>query len=177
LLEGERLIADVYNSLRRNEALWKTSLLVVLYDEHGGFYDHVTPPDTVPPDHHVEEYGFNQLGVRVPAILVSPFVKKGVIHTQFDHTSLLKYLSDKWGLGPLGARVAAANSFGSIISPDVQDLGPPTIPEPVYVCDIDATALQNYQSERPAVCDPLWTGVGQKCAWSLVQLISNPLLQ
>ena len=85
--------------------------LVVLYDEHGGFYDHVVPPAAVPPDHHVEEYNFTQLGVRVPAILVSPFVKPGVIHTVFDHTSLLRYLVDKWGLGPLGARVAAAQSF------------------------------------------------------------------
>jgi phospholipase C len=130
LLEGERLIADVYNSLRRNEALWKTSLLVVLYDEHGGFYDHVTPPAAVAPDHHVEEYDFAQLGVRVPAILVSPFVKKGVIKTQFDHTSLLRYLSDKWNLGPLGARVANANSFAPNILPGVQDLGPLAIPEP-----------------------------------------------
>ena len=130
LLEGERLIADVYNSLRRNEALWKASVLVVLYDEHGGFYDHVVPPTTIPPDHHVEEYGFTQLGVRVPAILVSPFVERGVVHTQFDHASLLKYLSEKWLLGPLGARVAAANSFGPNILPDIQDLGPPTIPEP-----------------------------------------------
>lgn len=111
VFEGERLIADVYNTIRRNEQLWRSSLLVVLYDEHGGFYDHVVPPAAVPPDHHVEEYNFTQLGVRVPAILVSPFVKPGVIHTVFDHTSLLRYLVDKWGLGPLGARVAAAQSF------------------------------------------------------------------
>jgi Phosphoesterase family len=104
--------------------------LVVLYDEHGGFYDHVVPPATIPPDHHVEEYGFRQFGVRVPAILVSPYVKKEVIHTQFDHTSLLKYLSEKWFLGPLGARVAAAESFGPNIHSEVQDLGPASISEP-----------------------------------------------
>jgi phospholipase C len=115
VFEGERLIADVYNAIRRNDALWKTSLLVVLYDEHGGFYDHVVPPAAVPPDHHVEEYTFDRLGVRVPAILVSPFVKPSVIHTVFDHTSLLKYLSDKWGLGPLGERAANAKSFSDAI--------------------------------------------------------------
>jgi phospholipase C len=115
VFEGERLIADVYNAIRRNDALWKTSLLVVLYDEHGGFYDHVVPPAAVPPDHHVEEYTFDQLGVRVPAILISPFVNPGVVHSVFDHTSLLKYLSDKWGLGPLGERVANANSFSDAI--------------------------------------------------------------
>jgi phospholipase C len=111
VFEGERLITDVYNAIRRNDELWKTSLLIVLYDEHGGFYDHVVPPAAVPPDHYVEEYTFDQLGVRVPAILVSPFVTPGVIHTVFDHTSILRYLSDKWGLGPLGERVAKAATF------------------------------------------------------------------
>jgi len=84
---------------------------VVLFDEHGGFYDHVVPPPTIAPDHHLEEYTFDQLGVRVPAILVSPFVKPGVIHKIFDHTSLLKYLIDKWSLGPLGERAAKADTF------------------------------------------------------------------
>jgi hypothetical protein len=95
----------------------------VLYDEHGGFYDHVVPPPAVPPDHHVEEYTFDQLGVRVPAILVSPFVKPGVIHTEFDHASLLRYLSDKWGLGPLGERVAHANMFADFLlaAPEATD--------------------------------------------------------
>ena len=111
VFEGERLIADVYNAIRRNDALWKSCLFVVLYDEHGGFYDHVEPPVTVPPDHHLEEYSFDGLGVRVPAILVSPYVKPGVLHTEFDHTSLLKYLIDKWGLGPLGERARIANTF------------------------------------------------------------------
>ncbi|HEX4554059.1 MAG TPA: alkaline phosphatase family protein [Xanthobacteraceae bacterium] len=133
VLEGEQLIASVYNALRRNDALWKSSLLVVLYDEHGGFYDHVVPPETVAPDHHVEEYTFNQLGVRVPAILVSPYVKPGVLHTVFDHTSLLRYVSDKWDLGPLGARVAAANSFAGALlaAPTAPDrLAPIVIPPP-----------------------------------------------
>jgi phospholipase C len=112
---GDRLVASVYNALRANETLWSKCLLVVLYDEHGGFYDHVTPPAAVPPDHHQEEYTFDQLGLRVPAILVSPWVGKGVLKTVFDHTSLLKYLTDKWGLGPLGARTAKANTFGAAI--------------------------------------------------------------
>jgi phospholipase C len=111
VMQGERLIADVYNAIRSNADLWKTSLLIVLFDEHGGFYDHVVPPPAVPPDQHANEYGFNQLGVRVPAILASPFVKPGVIHTAFDHTSLLKYLTDKWSLGSLGARTAHANTL------------------------------------------------------------------
>jgi phospholipase C len=116
IMKGEKLIADVYNAIRSNEGLWNSTLLVILFDEHGGFYDHVSPPPAVPPDEHQEEYTFDRLGVRVPAVLVSPFVGKGVESTQFDHTSLLKYLTDKWNLGPLGARTAAANSIGVAIT-------------------------------------------------------------
>jgi phospholipase C len=115
---AEQLIADVYNALRGNEALWQTTLLVVLYDEHGGFYDHVSPPPTVPPDGHQEEYTFDRLGVRVPALLASPWVDPGVVHTAYDHTSLLRYLSDKWGLAPLTERVTRANSFADVIRTD-----------------------------------------------------------
>jgi phospholipase C len=115
VFRGEQLVADVYNALRANEELWNSSLLVILFDEHGGLYDHVTPPSTIPPDEHHKEWTFNQLGVRVPAILVSPWVGNGVISDTFDHTSLLKYLIDKWGLGSLGQRTANAKSFASAI--------------------------------------------------------------
>jgi phospholipase C len=112
---AQLLLANVYNALRANEPLWNTTLLVVLYDEHGGFYDHVAPPAAVPPDAHIAEYSFDRLGVRVPALLVSPWVSPGVVRTEFDHTSLLNYVTDKWGLGPLTARVAQANSFAAAI--------------------------------------------------------------
>jgi phospholipase C len=107
-IRGQRLIAEVYNALRANEPLWKSTLLVILYDEHGGFADHVPPPPAVPPDGHHDEYTFDRLGVRVPAVLVSPWLTPQVRGETFDHTSLLRALTEKWGLGPLGARTAAA---------------------------------------------------------------------
>jgi len=110
IMKGEKFIADVYNALRTSPQ-WEKTLLVVLFDEHGGFYDHVPPPLAVPPDEFVDEYAFDRLGVRVPAILVSPWLARGVDHTQFDHTSLLRYLSDKWQLAPLTKRVDAATSI------------------------------------------------------------------
>jgi hypothetical protein len=88
---------------------------VVFYDEHGGFYDHVQPPPAIPPDSHREEFSFDRLGVRVPALLISPWVDNRVESTQFDHTSFLKYLTDKWNLGPLGNRTAAATSIACAI--------------------------------------------------------------
>lgn len=114
-MRAQALIAEVYNALRHNDMLWKSTLLVILYDEHGGFYDHVQPPRAIPPDHHKDEYEFDRLGVRVPALLVSPWVAKGVVSTRFDHTSLIQYLTKKWGLGPLGDRVAQAESIGKAI--------------------------------------------------------------
>ena len=122
IMKGELLIAQVYNALRNNEALWQKTLLVILYDEHGGFYDHVVPPTkaknpiVVAPDEYTTDFNFEQLGLRVPAILVSPWIKQQVINTVFDHTSLLKYLIGKWGLGPLGNRTAKANTFASALT-------------------------------------------------------------
>jgi phospholipase C len=142
VMKGEKLVADVYNAIRENTELWQSTLLVVFFDEHGGFYDHVYPPKAVPPDapsapkhpllsemlaqlnpwhKPAETYSFDQLGVRVPALLVSPWVKRGVAKINgespiFDHTSLLKYLTDKWNLGSLGLRTAAANSIGALIA-------------------------------------------------------------
>lgn len=126
---GDKLIAEVYNTIRGNEELWNKCLFVVLFDEHGGFYDHVTPPPAIPPDHCREEYDFTQLGVRVPAILVSPYVDKGKVHpTEFDHTNLLKYLTDKWTLGPLGARTLEANTFADVIKGNARHDCPETLP-------------------------------------------------
>src|SRR5262249_7095519 len=110
---GDVLVADVYNAIRKNDALGKETLLVVLFDEHGGFYDHEPPIPTVPPDsNHGDGFDFRKTGLRVPALLVSPFAGQKVVPTPFDHTSLLKYLIDKWGLGSLGNRTAKANSIG-----------------------------------------------------------------
>lgn len=98
IVAGEDLIAQVYNAIRANQKLWESTLLVITYDEHGGFYDHVVPPATVAPDEHTDNYAFDQLGVRVPAILVSPWVSQSVDHTVYDHTSVLRYVCEKWGL-------------------------------------------------------------------------------
>jgi phosphoesterase family protein len=98
-------------------ALENRSFDHMLFDEHGGFYDHVPPPAAVPPDHHQEEYTFDRLGVRVPVLLVSPWVDNTVLHDEFDHTSVLKYLIDKWELAPLGDRTAHAKTFADAILP------------------------------------------------------------
>ena len=117
VIAGDQFIRDVYNAIRANDELWQSSLLVINYDEHGGFYDHVPQPATVAPDNYRDGSGFNfeTLGVRVPAVLVSPWLKQGVISDTFDHTSVLKFLIEQFGLtnGYLGNRVAdtTTNTF------------------------------------------------------------------
>jgi phospholipase C len=144
-IPAQALLGKVYNALRGNGDLWNSSLLVVLYDEHGGFYDHVEPPDAVVPDEHQEEWTFHKLGVRVPALLVSPWVDRGVLSTKFDHASLLKFLTDKWQLGPLTERVAKANSFGSAIRTTAR---PPTdTPERVPIPATKTLATPGVEDE------------------------------
>ena len=85
--EGERFIASVYQAIKDNPALWESTALLITYDEHGGIYDHVPPPGCVP-DGFVAQpaqtetgkpFLFDRLGVRVPAILVSPWVPKRTV--------------------------------------------------------------------------------------------------
>jgi phospholipase C len=84
---GERFIASVYNAIRGNPNLWKSTALLVVYDEHGGIYDHVPPPACMkdgfvaqPNDTQTgRPFEFDRLGVRVPAILVSPWIAKGTV--------------------------------------------------------------------------------------------------
>lgn len=121
---GEQLIHDVYYALRNGKA-WNQTLLVVTYDEHGGCYDHVAPPQgATPPDDSVGEYGFDfkRFGVRVPTILISPLVAPGSVFrvpddsVPLDHTSILKTLEKRWGLPALTARDAAAPDFGDALT-------------------------------------------------------------
>ena len=114
VMNGELLIAKVYNAVRSSD-IWNKCLLIVTYDEHGGFYDHVEPPAAVPPDGLTQEFAFNQYGPRVPSLLISPRAPQGVVHTVFDHTSILRYVCEKWDLAPLTERDKAAASIGSVL--------------------------------------------------------------
>ena len=152
---GQDLIARVYDAIRANRPLWEATLLVIAYDEHGGFYDHVIPGPAVPPDNHHQEYAFNRLGVRVPAVLVSPWLAPDVVHTRCDHTALLKSLQVKWGLGDLGARVAQAPDIlgGLTRTPTARQDTPPRLrPSPARV---PARAARRAVARRVAVTAPL----------------------
>jgi phospholipase C len=94
---GEQLIAEVYMRIKSNPQLWASTALLVLYDEHGGIFDHVPPPACTPDQFHAPanstgtgmEFDFDRLGVRVPAILISPWIPKNTVENRvFDHASI-----------------------------------------------------------------------------------------
>lgn len=157
ITRGERLIKQVYETIR-NSPHWNSSLLLVTYDEHGGFYDHVAPPATVPPgdiiinkDNNHHNFSFTQLGVRVPAIVISPLIPRNMIdHTFYDHTSLLATVETLFGLKPLTKRDAAAHSLTHLISLNIPRIDAPlTLPDPAvsgFHCNDDPNqATQNVQ--------------------------------
>ncbi len=113
---GERLIARCYDALRNGPG-WEQTLFIVVYDEHGGIYDHVPPPEAVSPDDDWPDgFKFDRYGVRVPAVLISPWIPAGCIvrppagsRYPFDHASVLSTLRKLFDLGePLTRRDAAA---------------------------------------------------------------------
>ena len=94
---GEIYIASVYNAIKQNPDLWQSTALLITYDEHGGIYDHVPPPACTPDGYVASpndtgtgmEFRFNRLGVRVPAVLVSPWIPKNtVVDRVFEHASI-----------------------------------------------------------------------------------------
>jgi phospholipase C len=118
--EGETLIHDVYQAIRKNANLWNSTILLIVYDEHGGLYDHVPPPATVNPDGKNSlnpPFDFMRLGLRVPAVVVSPWIEAGTIDSiQYDHASIAAtarklFLGPQWQSKFLTARDQIANPF------------------------------------------------------------------
>jgi phospholipase C len=153
--DGQELVFLIYNALASGPK-WDKTLLLVLYDEHGGFFDHVPPPEAPDDDPAV----FGRYGIRVPALVASPWVGgRSVSHTLFDHTSIIKTIltrfcptelvreSDLRGvihwLEPghphyMGKRVAQAADLGGLLT-ESQPRQPP-----------DRTALVNWVANRHA---------------------------
>jgi phospholipase C len=103
LLTGEQHVLDLVNAVR-NGPDWPTTAIVITYDEHGGFWDHVPPPI-------VDRWG---PGIRVPALVISPFAKRHFVdHRRYDTTSILALIENRWGLAPLSERDAGADDMAN----------------------------------------------------------------
>ena len=139
---GEQLIAAVYNAVRAAPT-WPKTLLIITYDEHGGCFDHMPPPRAVPPDdQRPNNFAFDRYGVRVPAVIVSPYMPPGSIVRAaenglphqgppypFDHTSIIATLRRLFDLGdPLTHRDAVApDLLGALSLNDPTNDGPDRI--------------------------------------------------
>ena len=122
---GEKLITDIYNMIKASP-VFESTMLIITYDEHGGCYDHVPPPGGAKNPFAANRAGqdgfqFNRFGVRVPCIVVNPYIKKGLIarptgYTPFDHTSIIKTVQHCFNLnGHLTERDKAAPDFSCLL--------------------------------------------------------------
>jgi len=166
VIEGERLIKDLYEAIVASPT-WNETLFIITYDENGGFYDHVAPPDTgVPaPDDHVGENGFtfHQLGVRVPTLAISPWIEKGtIVHgddkwtskpfktSQYDATSVMATINEIFGVTapPLGRRMAWASRFTNLLTES--DLSEPRTDCPTTLPDLpeNGSAMERIAIQR-----------------------------
>jgi phospholipase C len=148
--EGENFVSHVVDAVLRSP-LWPRILLVWLYDEHGGNYDHVPPPAAIPPDSIPPKLGsgdppggYNIYGPRVPAVVVSGYARPhSVTNVVHDHTSILSTIEAKWNVPALTYRDANAATLSDFLVS-----GLPSFPEPPKLAD------PSNESETQADCDP-----------------------
>lgn len=145
---GEGLIKATYEAIR-NSAYWNSSLFIITWDEHGGFYDHATPPSAVAPGdstsatgHNQYGFAFEQYGPRVPAIVISPLIPKNLVdHRLYDHSSIAGTVEALFGLNALTERDAQANKLDALISlTSPRTDAPQTLPAPANNTAVIATA-------------------------------------
>jgi phospholipase C len=158
---GQAFLSLVCNAIAQSPQ-WKSTVLVVTYDEWGGFFDHVRPPRL--PDDHVtvgSEYDHGQAGFRVPTFVFSPFARRGGIDKGvYDHTSILKLVEWRFGLEPLSARDRAARNLALALDFAKPDVSVPTLPVVVdpgpHICGAPGGAM--------ATEEPFWVELKAKLA-------------
>jgi phospholipase C len=156
---GEQLVKTVYETLRQSADYWLDTMLIITFDEHGGFFDHVPPPKAVPTGDDTKyqnqdhPFGFDLLGVRVPAIVISAYTAAGTVIGQdaadpagiFDHTSILRTVELRFGLPPLTARDKSANTLDVAVN-----LNSPRSDAPITLADPMSDTLSPAPTVNPA---------------------------
>jgi phospholipase C len=128
---GEAFLASIYQAVTTSPA-WRSTVLIVTFDEWGGFFDHVPPPPApIPP----VEYAAGNLdglrGFRIPTILISPFARRRYTSsTIYDHASILRLIEWRWGLSPLTVRDAQANNLAEALDFTHPETSAPVIDVP-----------------------------------------------
>jgi phospholipase C len=137
IVVGEAWLRTVVEAIGSSPA-WRSTVLIINYDEHGGYYDHVPPPAALAPDDYTpvvepreSKYdGFKRYGFRVPAIVVSPYAKTDYVsHMVYDHSSVCAFVEHKFNLASMTLRDANANNMLDFLDLDALTAGTPTFPE------------------------------------------------
>jgi phospholipase C len=158
---GEQLIYDVVNALAGSPN-WSSTLLVINYDEHGGYFDHVAPPvalvpDAIPPIIEPGQSiydGFGRYGFRVPALVISPYSQQDwVTHTVYDHTSILAMIERKWNLPAMTLRDANANDLTGFLDMSALQAGKPKAFEEICP-SLQKPATSNCPAVAPVLPPP-----------------------
>jgi phospholipase C len=138
-IRGQAFLASIYAALAASPQ-WNNCLLVITYDEHGGFFDHVAP-ELADDDRAAE--GFDQLGFRVPTVVAGPYVKQGHVSSVVrDHTSVMSHLGGMFGLEPLTARVAWAEDLSELIDQDRLAAFDPAPPAKMPPIEVDESMIE-----------------------------------
>ncbi|MBV9292520.1 MAG: alkaline phosphatase family protein [Frankiales bacterium] len=153
---GQALVSEVVHAITTSP-LWSKTVLIVTYDEWGGFFDHVRPP-VLPDDRPSKGFDHRQAGFRVPAFVLSPFSRPGhVEHHTHDHTSILKLVEWRYGLKPLAPRDAAARNIALSMDFSRTRKAPslPVIADPgAHICGAPGVGM--------AAEDPFWVALRDK---------------
>jgi phospholipase C len=131
---GEHFLHAIYTAITTSPA-WERTVLVVNFDEWGGFFDHVPPPvGAISASDIAAGNTDGRLGFRTPLLVVSPFaLANHVAHDVYDHTSILKMIEARWGLAPLAARDATANNLADVLDFSQSPRSAPEYPTPPVV--------------------------------------------
>jgi phospholipase C len=181
---SEELIASVYNAVRNGPG-WPNTLLIITCDEHGGCFDHVHPPPATPPDVlRPDGFDFGYFGVRVPAVIVSPYVRPGSVlrpagATPFDHTSIIATLRKLFNFAPLTERDKVAPDLLAVLDAEAGNNGPASItapaipPAPEQVARAAAKPPNDLQKSLSALAVQLPT-VGANVGAHIQRLVAVP---
>lgn len=154
---GEVLIKSTYEAIR-NSPVWSNSLLIITWDENGGFYDHEAPATAIAPGdtnptakYNRNGFTFEQYGPRVPAVVISPLIPANLIdHRPYDHASIPATIEAVFGLGPLTARDARAKRLNDLVTLDTARDAPAILPNPGGLA-LTSTPMPSLGAAPPAV--------------------------
>jgi phospholipase C len=159
---GEMLIKRTYEAIRKSPH-WENSMLIVTYDEHGGFYDHLAPPAARPTGEkgQFNKFTFDRLGARVPAIVISPLIPRNMIdHRRYEHSSIPATLIDLFGLSGLTVRERNSSGLKHLASLSTPRTNTPmTLPNPAggalaRLVKVPLSEAQAARADAPVADDP-----------------------